>query len=224
MALISAMSEAMFHALSEMKTGEVWRLYCTSKYIYSGRGINNTVRWRSLVLDFSFDGRIGGTSYNNTEWYMWTSGSHIKSDTQWRYDEVVNGERTFIAPGVKVVSGSAEYDPYGNIISDTRQYAPNDVATSYENYLMNTGVDPFDPLGVGFYNQTFLKLRHLSLSWELPGRWTDKIGMKNVAVSFIGQNLLLWTKDFKYSDPDKASDNINSPSIRYMGGSVKFNF
>jgi hypothetical protein len=188
-------------------------------------GINNTIGWKSLTLDFSFDGRVGGTSYNNTEWYMWSSGAHIKTDTQWRYDEVVNGERTFVGQGVKLVSGSVDYDTYGNIIegSDSRVFAPNDVVTSYEGYLMTTSVDPFRG-GVGYYEQTFFKLRHLSLTYDLPSKIADKIGMKNVSVSLIGQNLLLWTKEFKYSDPDKASDNINSPSVRYLGGSIKFNF
>ena len=39
-----------------------------------------------------------------------------------------------------------------------------------------------------------------------------------------GNNLLLWTKEFKYSDPDKGSDNLNSPSMRYIGFNLKTSF
>ena len=32
------------------------------------------------------------------------------------------------------------------------------------------------------------------------------------------------TKDFKFSDPDSAQEDLNSPSIRYVGFNVKLNF
>jgi len=34
----------------------------------------------------------------------------------------------------------------------------------------------------------------------------------------------MWTKEFRFSDPDKASENLNSPSIRYVGFNVKLDF
>lgn len=44
----------------------------------------------------------------------------------------------YVGQGVKVVSGSVKYDSYGNILEDTRVFAPNDVATSYEAYTKIT--------------------------------------------------------------------------------------
>lgn len=187
-------------------------------------GLNNTIRWKSFTLDFSFDGRVGGVSYNNTESSMWNSGSHIDSDTQWRYDEVVNGKKTYIGPGVKVVSGKVERDSYGNITSDTREFAPNDVVVSYETFMKTTNADPTVNRGLNYYEQTFFKLRQLSLSYSLPANLVQKLGMQSASVSFIGQNLLLWTKEFRFSDPDKEENNLSSPSIRYIGGNVKINF
>ncbi len=187
-------------------------------------GLNNTIKWKNLALDFSFDGRVGGTSYNNTESYMWNAGSHIDSDNQYRYDEVVNGKKTYIAPGVKVVSGTVERDVYGNITSDTRVFAPNDVVVSYETFMKTVWADPAKNRGLGYYEHTFFKLRQVSLTYDLPVTLARKMGMQGLSVSFIGQNLFLWTKEFKFSDPDVASDNLNSPSIRYIGGSLKINF
>ncbi len=187
-------------------------------------GLNNTIKWKSFTLDVSFDGRVGGKSYNNTESYMWNAGSHKDSDNQYRYDEVVNGKKTYIAPGVKVVSGTVERDVYGNITSDTRQFAPNDAVVSYETFMKTVWADPAKNKGLGYYEQTFFKLRQLSLTYDLPVSLAQKMGMQNASVSFIGQNLFLWTKEFKFSDPDVASDNLNSPSIRYIGGSLKVNF
>jgi hypothetical protein len=64
----------------------------------------------------------------------------------------------------------------------------------------------------------------LSLTYALPGKLVKNIGMKNASVGFVGQNMLLWTKDWKYSDPDVGGDNLNSPSVRYMGFNIKATF
>ena len=75
-----------------------------------------------------------------------------------------------------------------------------------------------------FRNKTFIKLRDLSISYEIPQSVCQKIGMKGASVGFVGQNLLMWAKEFRFSDPDKVQDALTSPSIRYMGFNVKFDF
>lgn len=74
------------------------------------------------------------------------------------------------------------------------------------------------------FDQTFIKLRDLSVNYALPKKICDKIKMKGASVGLVGQNLLMWTKEFRFSDPDKASENLNSPSIRYVGFNVKLDF
>jgi len=181
-------------------------------------GLNNTFKYKNFTLGFSFDGRVGGTAYSNMISYMWSSGTHIDSDNSWRYDEVVNGHTSYVATGVKVVSGTTTRDVYGNILTDTRVFAPNTTAVSYETYIRNSqGAQ-------NYFKQTFFKLRELSLTYALPGKLVKNIGMKNASVGFVGQNMLLWTKDWKYSDPDVGGDNLNSPSVRYMGFNIKATF
>ena len=53
-------------------------------------GLANTLRYKDFTLTLNFDGRIGGKSWANTEFYMYETGSHPDTDNQWRYDEVVN--------------------------------------------------------------------------------------------------------------------------------------
>lgn len=181
-------------------------------------GLNSTVKYKNFTLGFSFDGRVGGTAYSNMISYMWSSGTHIDSDNNWRYDEVVNGQKSYVSNGVKVVSGTTTRDVYGNILTDTRVFAPNTTAVSYETYVRNSqGAQ-------NYFKQTFFKLRELSLTYVLPRKLIKNIGMKNASVGFIGQNMLLWTKDWKYSDPDVGGDNLNSPSVRYMGFNIKATF
>ena len=80
------------------------------------------------------DGRVGGLTQTITEMYMWRAGSHPNSVVDERYLDATIGGSNYIGDGVKIVSGTATYDTYGNITSDTRVYAPNDVATTYETY------------------------------------------------------------------------------------------
>lgn len=75
-------------------------------------------------------------------------------------------------------------------------------------------------------SQTFFKLRNLSLVYDLPLTFCQRLGMKAASVGFTGENLLLWAKEFKYADPERGGEQeeLNSPSQRYMGVTIKVNF
>lgn len=190
-------------------------------------GLSTNVSYRNFTLSLSFDGRVGGLANTMTESYMWTSGAHPGTLTKERAADTANpGSNNFLGKGVKVVSGTVEYDSYGNVLSDTRVFAPNDVYSTYKQYIkdLHSGVAwggagrPAD-----LYSTTFFKLRELSLSYRLPQRLV-KGWAKSATVSLVGQNLFLWAKDFKYSDPDGGSENFSDPSIRYLGFNVKLTF
>lgn len=192
-------------------------------------GITNTFKYKHLTLSFAFDGRVGGISYSRTHQMLWNTGSGIDTDTPERYEEVVNGNKTFIGKGVKVVSGSVKRDIDGNILEDTRVFAPNDAVVSYESYISKYHDSNNNPSRQNVLRETFFKLRNVSLEFDLPKTWCEKLRMKSAAIGVTGQNLLLWAKDYKYADPDKGGnddghENLNSPSQRYVGVNIKANF
>lgn len=187
-------------------------------------GVNSTLNYKNWTLNVAFDGRIGGTAYNQTEQAMWNSGSHPKSDTPERYEEVVNGNINYIAQGVKIVSGSVEYDTDGNIVNDTRVFAPNDIPVSYQSFIQT--YEPWSGSATyqNYRSTTFFKIRELSLTYAFPKQACDWAHLKGVSVSLIGQNMLLWAKEFKYADPDVDKDDLSSPSQRFLGFNVKVDF
>ncbi len=188
------------------------------KYIL---GFTNDFEYKNFSLRIGLDGRMGGLMFSWTEQAMWNSGAHPDSDNQWRYDEVVNGEKNYIAEGVKVVSGEAVYDPYGNMISDTREFAPNDVPVSYQSYVLAYNENPWDHSArQNIKDASFLKLREVGLNYNVPKHIANKLLMKNAVVGIVGQNLWMWTKEFKYSDPDRGKENLNSPTSRYIGFNI----
>ncbi|TSA38745.1 MAG: SusC/RagA family TonB-linked outer membrane protein [Porphyromonadaceae bacterium] len=191
-------------------------------------GVNTKLRFKDFEFNISFDGRVGGLASTTTEMYMWRAGSHPSSLVPERYlDATVPGSKNYIGQGVKVVSGSATYDTYGNITSDTRVYAPNDEAVTYETYTntLHKGTawgGASSPLDV--YTTSFFKIREMSLTYNLPKEFCTRFYSKGVSVSVVGQNVFLWAKQFKYSDPDGGYENFSDPSLRYLGFNLKVTF
>ena len=106
--------------------------YYDPDFIY---GIQNNISYKSLILSFSIDGRKGG-KYLSILPRMGRGGTYTDYDNKLRED-AANGLRNYVADGVVVIDGEVEYDWEGNIISDTRQYASNTTATSYQDYEKN---------------------------------------------------------------------------------------
>jgi len=184
-------------------------------------GFTNRFTYKNFDLNISIDGRIGGLMYSWTEQAMWHSGAHPDSDNRYRYDEVVNGKNNYIGTGSQVVSGSATFDPYGKVIEDNRVYSPNNVPVSYQSYITNYNENPWDhDARQNILDATFIKMREVALNYSLPKSITQKILMKDVRIGIVGQNLLMWSKEFKYSDPDRGKENLNSPTARYIGFNV----
>lgn len=197
-----------------------------------GVGIN--FRYKNFRVDLSFDGRIGGMTPSITEAYLWLAGTHPNSVVPERYrdsQEAVAGNSSYqgvyVGKGIKVVSGEATYDTYGNILTDNRVYAPNDVPVTYKRYVDGTHKNFIwggAPSSLDVFSTTFFKLREVALTYDLPSSISQKFYCKNASVSLVGQNVLMWARDFKYSDPDGGVENLSDPSPRYVGFNVKLNF
>lgn len=191
-------------------------------------GATTTLRWKNLSLSLSFDGRVGGMTQSFTETYLWIAGSHPESTTESRWLDVTNpGTKNHLSQGLRVTGGSAMWDAKGNKLTDTRVFAPNDVKTTYKDYVgrvhkNNVWGGVASPLDM--FRTTFLKLREISLTYDVPARYCRMIRSKGMSVSFVGQNVFMSAKDFRYSDPDGGTENLSDPSARYLGFNVKLSF
>jgi TonB-linked SusC/RagA family outer membrane protein len=181
-------------------------------------GIQNTFTYRNFSLSVSVDGRVGGLMYSTTNQKMWWGGTHPGTVNAYR-DAANNGEATYIADGVVVVEGSVEYDQDGNITQDTRVYAPNTNAVNYITWNVNTSNAYLNH----YYDPSFIKLREVTLTYNVPSSWLSKTFLKTASVSAVGRNLLLWSK-LPEVDPDPGSDNLQTPSVRNMGFNLNFTF
>jgi TonB-linked SusC/RagA family outer membrane protein len=204
-------------------------------------GVNSTLRYKNFSLFASLDGVNGGHMNSSTDGFMWRSGVHPESVTPERaLDVATPGSKNYLGDGVKVVSGTFTYDQYGKITSDTRVFAPNDVKCTYQAYvsaLHSNSVWGAATTPEDTHEKTFFKLREVALTYNLPGKFTHKWA-KAASLSLVGQNLLLWAKDFDYSDPDSGgyapwgtsgnatgtAEDFSDPALRYLGFNIKLTF
>lgn len=190
-------------------------------------GASTGLRYKNWHFNMAMDGRVGGIVESFTTSYMWLNGVHPNSATPERYLDATIGGANYLGNGVIVTSGTITYDELGNVVSDTRTFAPNTKYVTYKNYIANSHKNfawggTASELDV--FSATFLKIREISVTYDVPLSICKKIKAKKLSLSAVGQNVYLWAKDFKYSDPDGGYENLSDPSKRYIGFNVNVSF
>jgi TonB-dependent starch-binding outer membrane protein SusC len=120
---------------------------------------------------------------------------------------------TYLAPGMM-------YNQPVDILD--RWQKPGDQAT-FQKYTTT-----FGPASTAFYfaqqstwaysTASFIRLKNLSLSWQLPGNWKEKAHVKNCSVYIQGQNLLTIT-NYKGMDPE--SQGLELPPVKVWTAGIR---
>ncbi|MBB3699702.1 SusC/RagA family TonB-linked outer membrane protein [Flammeovirga yaeyamensis] len=87
------------------------------------------------------------------------------------------------AGGVKVVDANGQEQ-----LMDTQEY--------YRQVGQNNVADDF------VTDASYVKLRELSLGYNLPTRWTEKVFVKQASLSFVGRNLMFFYNGMDGIDPE----------------------
>ncbi|MDR0263309.1 MAG: SusC/RagA family TonB-linked outer membrane protein [Sphingobacterium sp.] len=93
----------------------------------------------------------------------------------------------------------AQYDAQGNITGYTENLGGE--GTKYIAYSDNY---PWDFMNAATFDASFIKLRELSFSYDLSGKWLKRLGIENGSVGIYTRNLILWTKAKVGIDPEMA--------------------
>ncbi|SFO78147.1 TonB-linked outer membrane protein, SusC/RagA family [Algoriphagus ornithinivorans] len=175
-------------------------------------GLTNQFRYKKLQLGFVFDWRQGGTIVSRTRALGSTSGV---------LKETLEGRETGVV-GQGVMNVGTPENP---------QYVPNTTvvpASSFYNNFFDRGNE-----ASALYDASYLKLRQLSLYYDLPQQWVNSIGFNYIKVGFVGSNLLLFTEN-PHFDPELNAmqgrnltygvEDMSYPSTRSFGFSIKTEF
>lgn len=181
-------------------------------------GINTNLRYKDFTLGFLFDIRRGGLMYSRTKSINYFVGNAIQT--------TYNERHTFIVPNsvnkVTAADGSVSYVENSTPVSQA----------SLDDYW-NAGGELMG--SADLISKSFVKLRTVSLSWDLPRKWIDHTFMTGVRVSLYGNNLLCWTPSGNtFIDPEATSfgndlegqygEYSANPSSRKFGFNVQVKF
>ncbi|WAC10363.1 SusC/RagA family TonB-linked outer membrane protein [Dyadobacter pollutisoli] len=93
----------------------------------------------------------------------------------------------------------AEYNSEGEITGYTENLGG--AGTKYIPYGDNY---PWDFTRAATFDASFVKLREVSLGYDLPSAFVKRIGLQNVNVAVYSRNIILWTKAKIGIDPEMA--------------------
>ncbi len=183
-------------------------------------GISNRFKYKFLSLNVLFDGRYRGLIWSQTIRKMYWGGTHPETLSSYRDDEI-NGQATYIGDGVSVVGGEVIYDAQGNVTEDTREYESNETPVYWSDWVQYYYHDVSDEAVT--FDASFIKLRELTLTMDLPQKWMSALSIQRASISFIGRNLWMWSH-IHYVDPDAGADNLQTPSSRNIGVNINISF
>ncbi len=175
-------------------------------------GFGNEFRYKFVSLSVLFDWRYGGTIVSRTKALGSTSGV---------LEETLEGREGGIVGDGVVNVGTPENPQY---VENTTVVAASD----YYNAFYDRGNE-----ASALYDASYVKLRQVSLYFNIPTKTCKRIGFESIKVGLIGSNLFLWTEN-PHFDPELNAlqernitygvEDMSYPSARSFGISLKTQF
>jgi len=192
-------------------------------------GITNTFSYKGVSFSFLIDMQKGGSIYSLDMYYGLYTG--LYPETVFTND-LGNPVRDPL-----IGSATAGYDPKSggyliegvNVVNGVSTPNKTRVDASTSDFAFGTAARPHRDF---VYDASFIKLREVSLSYNIPAALLTKLLVKGATISFVGSNLWIIHKNLPYADPEAglSAGNIQGysvgslPGTRDFGFNLKFNF
>ena len=180
-------------------------------------GVTTALTYKGVSLSAALDIRKGGYMFSRTKNLMQFTGNGDVT--------TYNDRNPFVIPNSVVSDGNGGY-----VENTTPIYMNN---SSFQDWFNNYGAGE----GGEFYliNRSFVKLRNITLAWQLPKAWISKIYLTDVKLSVFCNNVFTWThKGNRYIDPETSSygndlrgmfgELYSNPACRTYGFNVGIKF
>lgn len=179
-------------------------------------GVFNSISYKNLSLSFLIDVQHGGDVFSLDQYYGQASG--LYPNTAFTND-LGNPVRNTLADGGGVVFSGVSADGTPNT---TRVDVSQSSVFGYARF----------PNSEFIYDAGYIKLREVSLSYELPKRLLDGFFFQDVTFTLTGANLWIIQKNVPYADPEAglSSGNLQGyqsgvlPTTRDYGFNVTIKF
>ncbi|MFA7686888.1 MAG: SusC/RagA family TonB-linked outer membrane protein [Moheibacter sp.] len=185
-------------------------------------GIRNMVTYKNLSLSFLIDISKGGDVFSLDTFYGYSTGLYDNFTTG--LNDLGNPVRNPLEEGGGIILPGVKEDGTPN---DIRIIASDGYNNPWGYTLGSTA-----PRAAHVYDASFVKLRNVTLGYDLPSSWTGNSFIDKFTVSLIGRNLWIIDKNVPFSDPEAglSAGNIQGyqsgahPTMREIGASIKIQF
>ena len=179
-------------------------------------GLYNSVSYKNFNFGFLLDMQIGGSVFSLDQWYGQGTGlypeSVVTNDLGAPVRNSISDDGGFVLEGVKE-DGS---------VNDIRIAGDRYTAYGWARYPNATYV----------YDASYLKLREVTLSYNLPASLFANNFISGGTVGFVGSNVWIIWKNLPYADPEAglSSGNLQGfqsgvmPTVRNFSVNVKLKF
>ena len=205
-------------------------------------GLTTSLRYKDFSLNAVFDFQFGATMISQTNMYLLGNGSG-KESLKYRdeargglpYYMKTDGTRVLLKSHNEAVPSDSKYPfiLHDGVITKgvTPDGKPNEMVISAEQYYSNLywqgGSDMSEDQ---IYKSDYIAFRTLSIGYELPKKWLNKVKISNARINMFANNLCYIYKNIPNVTPE-STQGTNSftefaplPGIRSFGIGLNVSF
>lgn len=201
-------------------------------------GISNTFSYKGISLGVLVDASFGGSIYNGT--YATGTYTGVLASTlpgraaeyggiSYYYPNNLKANGTVrLANGAAAPTGETVYDDgivFDGVTADGKRNEKILPAQTY--YKSFRTIDE-----ANIFDASYVKLREVKLSYNLPTKWIRSLSLQGVSVSLVGRNLWIIHRNVTDIDPEVAFntgngqglESLSNPTTRTYGINLNVKF
>ncbi len=172
-------------------------------------GLNNAFSYKDFTFSFLLDWSQGGDIFSLDLWYGYATGMYAETADN---NDLGNPERDPISEGGGIILDGVNPDGTPNTTRiESDLYAEGYISSPNARFV---------------YDASFIKLREVVLTYNLPKKLMDKTFMKGASLSFVGSNLWILHKNLPHADPEasQGAGNIQGWQSGVMPATKNYGF
>jgi TonB-linked SusC/RagA family outer membrane protein len=191
-------------------------------------GLLNAFRFKDISLSFLIDVQHGGDLFSLDQWYGQATGLYKESV---RLNDLGNPIRNQVYETYSDPTTPMTANPGGVIFEGVlADGTPNTLRVEGGDYRLDGYA--YMPNSRFIYDASYVKLREVVLTYNLPSKLMSKTFIESASLSFVGSNLWIISKNLPYADPEasQGAGNIQGwqsgvlPATRNYGVSLNLKF
>jgi len=161
-------------------------------------GLTNTFSYKGIVASALIDMRFGGVIHSMTNLGAYSAGTHMNT---------LEGRENGLTVNGVIETGT---DPNGDPIYESFTYThPAEDVQDYYRHISSQISEEF------IYDASFMKLRQVTIGYNLPSSILDRTPFQGVNVSLVGRNLAFLYRNVPNVDPESNYNNGNAQGLEY---------